>query len=58
MWRRPAHTDRIKLIGPNTGKFEAGMNGSMRESGIVLDTANPLFGDGKNEFAVPGNARG
>ena len=44
--RRPSETNEIEICGRNTGKIEAGLNGALGKSRIVLGAAQPFFGHG------------
>ena len=54
--RRPARADGVELIGTHLRELQAGANGVVRETGIVLDPADAFLGDRKQQFAVARNA--
>src|SRR4029077_6907008 len=50
--RRPAETDVIQLIRANPSKVQARPNGIRGKSRVVFQPADPLFRNGKEQFAV------
>ena len=56
--RLPANADFINLIGAQLRKIEAGLNGEIREAGIVFETADALFGYGEKQLAIANQASG
>jgi len=56
--RLPADADFINLIGAQFRKIEAGLNGEIREAGIVFEAADALFGHGEKKLAIANEASG
>jgi hypothetical protein len=56
--RLPANADFINLIGTQFRKIEAGLNGEVREAGIVFEAADALLGYGKKKLAIANEASG
>lgn len=56
--RGPARTHGAQLVGAHAGKIEAGANGVVGKSGVVLDTADAFLGHGVEQFTVAGDTCG
>src|SRR6266436_4991252 len=55
--RWPAETNVIQLIRANPCKIQARTNGIRGKSRVVFQPADPLFSNGKKQFAVAHHAR-
>lgn len=53
---RPTETDKIELIGAKAARGQAGFDRERRESRVMFQAAQALFGYGEKNVAIAGDA--